>query len=88
MYMSYTIGYMKQLNINVTKKFEQDLRQYMEKLGISQKAEAIRCALHESVEQLAKKHKKVDFRAWLGMGLKAPLSRRPRFKSEDDLWEL
>jgi hypothetical protein len=27
-----------------------------------------------------------DFRAWLGLGLKAPLRRKPRFQSEDDLW--
>jgi len=28
-----------------------------------------------------------DFRAWLGLGLKAPKNPRPRFKCDKDLWE-
>ena len=27
-----------------------------------------------------------DFRSWLGLGLKGPLSPKPRLCSDDDLW--
>ncbi len=28
-----------------------------------------------------------DFRAWLGLGLRAPKNPKPRFETDDDLWE-
>jgi hypothetical protein len=27
-----------------------------------------------------------DYHSWLGLGLKATLNPKPRFRSEDDLW--
>jgi Arc/MetJ-type ribon-helix-helix transcriptional regulator len=76
---------MKQLNLNVTPEFERDLRQYMERRKITRKSDAIRAALREAVKQSSQAHD-YDYRAWLGMGLKAPLNKRRRFRSEDDLW--
>ncbi len=76
---------MRQLNLNVTPDFERDLRRFMRQRNIARKSEAIRMALREVVDRAAGA-KEYDFRAWLGMGLKAPLRRKPRFRSEDDLW--
>jgi hypothetical protein len=76
---------MRQLNLNVTPEFERDLRQYMKKRGIERKSDAIRQAVREALERTAG-FQDYDFRSWLGLGLKAPLRRKPRFKSEDDLW--
>src|SRR4026209_1771397 len=78
---------MRQLNLNVTPEFERDLRQYMKKRGIERKSDAIRQAVREALQRPAGSQD-YDFRSWLGLGLKAPLRRKPRFKSEDDLWSL
>jgi len=76
---------MKQLNLNVTAPFQRDLERLMKQRSITSKSEAIRVAVREGVERRTGA-KEYDFRAWLGMGLKAPLRRRKRFRSEDDLW--
>lgn len=76
---------MKQLNLNVTPEFERDLRRYMKRRKITRKSEAIRRAIREAVQR-GSNTQAYDYRTWLGMGLKAPLNRRPRFRSEDDLW--
>jgi hypothetical protein len=76
---------MRQLNLNVTPEFERDLRQFMKQRRITQQTEAIRLSLREAVAR-AGAGAEYDFRAWLGLGLKAPLRRKPRFRSEDDLW--
>ncbi len=76
---------MKQLNLNVTAEFERDLRTYMNSRSIPRKSDAIRRALREAVARSADDCE-YDFRSWLGLGLKAPLRRKPRFSSEDDLW--
>jgi hypothetical protein len=76
---------MRQLNLNVTEEFERDLRRYMRQKGITKQSEAIRIALREAVAKgSAASHS--DFRSWLGLGLKAPLNPKPRFRSEDELW--
>jgi len=76
---------MRQLNLNVTPEFERDLRQFMKRKKIASKSGAIRLALREAVTS-AENGGEYDFRAWLGIGLKAPLRRKLRFRSEDELW--
>jgi len=76
---------MKRLSLNVTAEFERDLRQFMKQRNISRKSDAIRQALREAAERSAGAGKS-DFRSWLGMGLKAPLRAKPRFRNERDLW--
>ena len=76
---------MKQLNINVTPEFERHLRQFMRQRKLKRKTDAIREALREAVER-GSKAAPYDFRSWLGMGLRAPLNRKRRFQSEDELW--
>lgn len=76
---------MRQLNLNVTPSFERDLRQFMKQRRITRQSDAIRLALREAVAR-ADAGGDYDFRSWLGLGLKAPLRRKPRFHSEDDLW--
>lgn len=76
---------MKQLNINVTAEFERDLKAYMKSRGISTKSAALRSAVHEAATRGAGKTG-FDFRQWLGAGLKAPLARKRRYLTEDDLW--
>ena len=76
---------MRQLNLNVTQEFERDLRRFMRQKGITKQSEAIRQAVHEAVTKAgAAAH--CDYRSWLGLGLKAPLNPKPRFRGEDDLW--
>ena len=76
---------MKQLNLNVTAEFERDLQTYMKSRSIPSKSEAVRRALREAVAR-SDGDEEYDFRSWLGLGLKAPLRRKPRFAGEDDLW--
>ena len=76
---------MRQLNLNVTPEFERDLRQFMRLKKIDSKSEAIREAVREAVARVGN-GSEYDFRTWLGMGLRAPLRRRLRFRSEDELW--
>jgi metal-responsive CopG/Arc/MetJ family transcriptional regulator len=76
---------MRQLNLNVTEEFERDLRRFMRQKGITKQSEAIRQAVREAAAKTsAASH--ADYRSWLGLGLKAPLNPKPRFRSEDDLW--
>jgi len=76
---------MKQLNLNVTPEFDRDLRRYMKRTGIARKSDAIRKALCDAVARSGA-GADFDFRSWLGLALKAPLRRKPRFRTEDDLW--
>jgi Arc/MetJ-type ribon-helix-helix transcriptional regulator len=76
---------MKQLNVNVTQEFERDLQAYMQSRKIARKSDAIRQALREAAERSAG-HAEYDFRNWLGLGLKSPVSQKRRFHSEDELW--
>lgn len=76
---------MKQLNINVTEDFERDLKSYMKSRRIPNKSAALRSALHEAATRGVVKSE-FDFRQWLGAGLKAPLARKRRHLTEDDLW--
>ncbi|MEK7748222.1 MAG: hypothetical protein AAB300_04020 [Nitrospirota bacterium] len=78
---------MKQLNINITPQFEKDLKLYMKRSNLTQKSEAIRLAIEESAARLKKTDSQMEYRAWLGLDLKAPLSAKLRFKNENDLWE-
>ena len=79
------ISCMRQLNLNVTPEFERDLEAYMKSHKISRKSEAIRQALREAAAR-STGDDEYDFRSWLGLGLKTPLRRKPRFRSEDELW--
>lgn len=76
---------MRRLNLNVTPEFERDLRTYMKSRSISRKSEAIRQALRDAAARSGNGGE-YDFRSWLGLGLRAPLRRKRRFLSEDDLW--
>lgn len=76
---------MRQLNINVTPEFEDDLRKLMRQRKLKRKSDAIRLAVHEAAAR-SECSPAYDFRSWLGQGLRAPLRRKPRFRSEDELW--
>lgn len=77
---------MSQLNMHVSPDFEKSLRFYMKKMGIGSKAEAIRQALRVALELVKKESLHPDLTSLLGMGLKHPLNKNPKFKSDDDLW--
>ena len=79
------MGCMPQLNLNVTPEFESDLKRFMKMKGIRLKSEAVRLAVREAARRDAATHE-YDYRAWLGLALKAPLNPKPRFRGEDDLW--
>ncbi len=76
---------MKQLSLSVTPEFEAGLGRYMEQKNIRTKSDAIRLALREAVGRRSRETS-YDSRSWLGLALKAPLSRKPGFRSEDELW--
>ena len=87
MYVIYINACMKQLNLNIKPELQKDLDEYMRRMKIAQKSEAIRRALHEVVEQLRHVSTPVNYLQWLGTGLKTPPNRHPRFKNEKSLWE-
>jgi hypothetical protein len=76
---------MRQLNLNVTSEFERDLKRFMKLRGIPHKSDAVRTAVHEAVTRTSG-GPDYDYRAWLGIGLRAPLNPKRRFRTEDDLW--
>ena len=77
---------MSQLNMNVTKEFEEDLAHLMKLRAIRTKADAIRTAVREAVDRALRPRRNTEFRDWLGAGLKAKPNPEPRFTSDDDLW--
>jgi len=76
---------MKQLNVNITKEFERDLRLVMKTGRIKGKSEAVRQAVHESAER-ARRNGITALSALRGLALKYPKNPKPRFQNEDDLW--
>lgn len=77
---------MSQLNLHTTPEFDHQLKKYMKICGLHTKAEAIRAAVKESLEHHLSHSTAVDFKSWIGQGLIFP-PHKPRFKSEDELWE-
>lgn len=75
---------MAQLNLNLTPEFERDLTAFMKERGIGTKSEAIRVAVREGLLRSAKSTNRPSFQSLLG-SLKQT-NRRPKFKTEDDLW--
>jgi hypothetical protein len=78
---------MGQLNINLTKAFEEDLERYMELRHISTKAEAIRTAIRDGINQATFQTVDVHFDKWIGLGLEVPINKNAKFQSDDDLWK-
>jgi Arc/MetJ-type ribon-helix-helix transcriptional regulator len=78
---------MSQLNIHMTQEFARDLNRLMKNLKVKSKAEAIRVAVRECLEHALEKRTPTDFRTWIGRAKEMPLNKKPRFKSDDDLWE-
>jgi len=83
--LACTMVCMRQLNLNVTREFDRDLRLLMQARGIPNKSDAVRTAVREAAERSAGAAS-FDFRSLLGMGLRSPLPRRRRRLTEDDLW--
>lgn len=78
----------QQLNIHLKPDFIADLQKFMLLRGIATKSEAVRVAVRESLELLTRKRRShTDFRQWQGMALRGTANPRPRFQSDDDLWE-
>jgi hypothetical protein len=82
----YTVQ-VSQLNINVTPEFERALQRLMRLRGITSKSEAVRVAVIEAAERQRVGARVDAIRALRGAGLRAPLQRRPKFRTEDDLWK-
>jgi hypothetical protein len=76
---------MKQLNLNVTKEFERDLKLVMKQQGIKRKSDAVRLAVREAAEKHRRKER-FDFRSLIGVGLGGNPNPNPKFQTEDDLW--
>jgi hypothetical protein len=77
---------MKQFNLQISPEFAEALASFMKERRISKKAEAIRVAVFEALERTKASSRPLAFRELLGAGLRAPLARKRRFKSDDDLW--
>lgn len=77
---------MAQLNINLTPEFERDLALFMRMRNIRTKSEAIRTAVREGVQRSQRASPQVDFSSWIGMARGRKRGRRPRFRTDDDLW--
>ena len=78
---------MSQLNIHLTTAFERDLRKFMKVRHIPTKAEAIRTAIKEGLERsIGQQKPSTNFSTWLGLAKQASPNKKPRFRSDDDLW--
>jgi hypothetical protein len=75
-----------QLNINMTPEFERALARLMRVRNIATKSEAVRIAVVEVLERARPRATAEGFRALMGAGLRAPVRKQRKFKSEDDLW--
>ena len=78
---------MSQLNMQVTRQFQIELRRLMQARGIHSKSEAIRRAVSEALERTLSAEGRVDYLAWVGMAEACGQNPSPRFKTHDDLWE-
>ncbi len=79
--------YMTQLNLHVKPDFERDLARLMRLRGVGTKSEAIRLAVREAVERARRSGGSTSFTGWKGAALEAALNPRPRFTSDDELWD-
>lgn len=77
---------MSQLNIHITPAFEKALSQFMRIRHIKTKSEAIRIAIQECLSKM-KSQSQQNYANWIGLAKKAPLNKKPRFKSDHDLWK-
>lgn len=81
--------YMSQLNMHTSPSFEEDLERLMQLREIPTKSAAIRTAVREALARaLRARGQQIDFRDWIGRGLQAEGNRRPRFSSDDELWQV
>ena len=78
---------MSQLNVHMTPDFLENLTDYMRLCGVKTKSEAVRRAIREAVERLRARPQAPDFKSWRGLGNQAPKNAKPRFRSQDDLWQ-
>lgn len=78
---------MAQLNINVTPAFDRDLQRLMRVWSCRTKSEAIRAAVHESVERAEKKQNRMDFASLLGAANRVCGNPSPKFEHHRDVWE-
>lgn len=78
---------MKQLNIHMTRTLARDLNNFMKIRHIKTKAEAVRTAIKEGLEHSADFVRPVDFSTWVGLGIQIPTNKKPKFKTDKDLWE-
>lgn len=88
LYDRYTLAHMSQLNIRADKTLERNLSRLMKVRRIATKSEAIRLAVHESLERALRENgAATDFASWIGWARRTSLNPDPRFKSDDDLWD-
>ena len=78
---------MAQLNINVTPRFDRAMERLMRLRGIATKSEAVRVAVQEAADRAERESERYDFRRLVGLAKRSPLNPRPRFRSDDELWE-
>lgn len=76
---------MSQINLHVTPAFERALARLMRLRQFATKSEAIRVAVEEAAGRAARP-RATDFAAWRGLGKRAAVNPKPRFRSDDDLW--
>ena len=78
--------YMAQINLNVTKEFEEELATWMKVKGIPTKSEALRVAVREGLARARESRRPADYTALIGAGKKGFPNPHPRFKKDGDLW--
>jgi hypothetical protein len=76
---------MSQINLQVKPEFEEELAKFMAARRIRTKSEAIRIAVREGLAA-ARRRRRVRFEDWVGLGNRSARSRKPRFRTDDDLW--
>ena len=78
---------MKHLNLHLASDFVLDLRTFMRVRKIANKSDAVRSALREVVSTIEKGEVAENLSKLLGVGASEVKERKPRFASDDALWE-
>ena len=77
---------MPQMNLHITKEFDEELERLMRVRRLRSRSEAVRTAIHEALVRALAQTAIVDFSALIGFAAKASANPAPRFRDDDDLW--
>jgi Arc/MetJ-type ribon-helix-helix transcriptional regulator len=77
---------MRQMNLQITPAFDEELARYMRLRKLPSRSEAVRTAVHEALQASLGPTRASDFAALVGFAAEESENPARRFRSDDDLW--